>query len=178
MIFAAWIVAVILFLILVALIENGQLGWSIGVVAAVVLLVAYGTGVTIALAWTFFTAHPIALLIGAVGYFAVGAAWSVIKWWAFVRKLFRRIAGGEQVFDVNDGYDRRKLGPENPPKVANHKEDITTWMSFWPISMAWTIVDDPVRRICTEIYHSLSGFLQGIADKQFNKLNPNREAGE
>src|SRR5262249_48149703 len=32
------------------------------------------------------------------------------------------------------------------PKVRDHKADVLTWMAFWPWSLLWTLLNDPVRR--------------------------------
>lgn len=51
------------------------------------------------------------------------------------------------------------------PQAAQHKARIITWMSYWPWSATWTLVNDPVRRIFRTLYHEIAGQLQRIADR-------------
>jgi hypothetical protein len=45
-----------------------------------------------------------------------------------------------------------------------------TWMSFWPMSLLWTLLNDPIRKLFTEIYTRISGTLQKIADREYEKF--------
>lgn len=47
--------------------------------------------------------------------------------------------------------------------VDNCKGRILAWISYWPWSLLWTVVDDPLRKICRKIYQSLKGLYVGIA---------------
>jgi hypothetical protein len=53
------------------------------------------------------------------------------------------------------------------PQAKNEKARITRWMSFWPMSALWTLINDPIRRAFEEIYHLISKALQEISDAAF-----------
>lgn len=59
------------------------------------------------------------------------------------------------------------LSGTGKPLVRENKARIVAWMSYWPASMAWTLIDDPVRRIFMSIYESIGGSLQRISDRRF-----------
>jgi len=54
------------------------------------------------------------------------------------------------------------------PVVRQHKAQVLRWMSFWPISMIWGLINDFVKRVCKTIYTKLSKFLQRVSDNIFS----------
>lgn len=61
---------------------------------------------------------------------------------------------------------RRSLG-KTPPQAGENKGRIMLWMTYWPVSAVWTLVDDPVRRLFLAIWEWLSGTFQRISDRAF-----------
>lgn len=57
------------------------------------------------------------------------------------------------------------------PQARTHKARITTWMMFWPTSLAWTIVNDPIRAICQHVYTGIQQWLQSISNAAFARVN-------
>ena len=57
------------------------------------------------------------------------------------------------------------------PMVSANKSCITGWMTYWPWSVLWTIINDPVRRFYKWAYTHLRGLLQGMSDKAFKDLD-------
>lgn len=55
----------------------------------------------------------------------------------------------------------------NPPLAREQKSRIMMWMAYWPISMTWTAINDPVKWAWREIWAALSGLFQGMADREF-----------
>lgn len=51
------------------------------------------------------------------------------------------------------------------PTPTNFKAQILTWITWWPPSLCWTLINDPLRRIGTIIYENVSGFLENVANK-------------
>jgi energy-coupling factor transporter transmembrane protein EcfT len=94
-------------------------------------------------------AHPWQALLYAAGYFIVGAVWSIFKWW-FIQTALRRKAEAR----FNDRTDK-SITWESYSKGWKGKEDDETYLTliiaFWPISLAFTLLDDPVRRIYMEL---------------------------
>jgi hypothetical protein len=71
---------------------------------------------------------------------------------------------GESFFqEVN----RDEQGKIVAPRARDYKASILLWMSLWPMSALWTVLDDLVKEVFENIYQFLSTWLQSIADKAF-----------
>ena len=76
-----------------------------------------------------------------------------------VRKFLRKqgIEGDSVPPHLNSEWQahlsRVKPPIEMKPDPDNHKNDIYFWIGFWPVSLAWTMVSDPLTRIVKHIYH-------------------------
>ena len=66
-----------------------------------------------------------------------------------------------------------------PPKPNDFKSRIYSWMVFWPWSMVYTLIDDPVRKIFRFIYRNIKYLLERISAHAFRKtwddFNPVRD---
>lgn len=137
--------------------------------------------------------HPLHVVGFILGYFVVGAVWSVVKWALHVldcRDKYRELKAKYEELpadcrDVegprhNDQYKSLDHYIKNnlyyskyqysfppPPKVSKHKKLVVKWIAYWPFSMIWSLIDDFVRRAAKAIYNFLSGFMQKISDKIF-----------
>jgi hypothetical protein len=127
--------------------------------------------------------HPLLLVFGVIGYFATGTIWSVARWWLFVRDMRNRYDEARADFC----HDQRLHGPipesqqqqwleylasrkrkiEIRPKARRHKSRILVWMAYWPWSLFWTMLNDPVRKAFRYIFHHIHDYLQEISDNAF-----------
>ena len=123
----------------------------------------------------------------AIAYFFVGTGWAVAKWWFYISKLARIVTRvkedfykrrnfeptatltSEQYYQfMRDVRDATKYRVTNiPPKVSEHKALITSWMTYWPISALWTLINDPIVRLFDSIYYGIAEYLQAISNKKF-----------
>lgn len=55
------------------------------------------------------------------------------------------------------------------PIGIKHKGKIISWISYWPLSLIGTILNDPFRRFFEWIYESVSEFYDKITTRQKNK---------
>jgi hypothetical protein len=122
--------------------------------------------------------------IAAASYFALGALWSVGKWWFFVRdkrdtyndRKRDFIADKKLQITVKDAIptDLRKEfksymtrygnGGVAMPEARKHKGRIMTWMAYWPWSMVWTLIDDPIKKMFRYIYNRLQRLYEKISE--------------
>jgi hypothetical protein len=51
------------------------------------------------------------------------------------------------------------------PQVRLHKGDIMLWMTYWPFSGLWTLINDPIRKVFRTIYTHIAKSLQAISDR-------------
>ena len=48
------------------------------------------------------------------------------------------------------------------PKASHKKSIIVSWIAYWPVSLAATLLNDPFRRFFEAIYESVSGYYEKI----------------
>jgi len=75
-------------------------------------------------------------------------------------------------FYVKDHYFGKKI---TKPSASRCKSQIITWMTYWPWSALWTLINDPVRRFFCWVYEQLSGTLQAISDRAFQGIENEME---
>lgn len=134
-------------------------------------------------------AHPLEALAGLAGYFVAGGLWSIGKWWFFVRNLRDKYdelkANFFQWANLNlTGKDRvpeasraefKDYALRNSthgrvwerPMVRQNKSRIMTWMMYWPWSLTWTIISDPVKRMFKAMFRWLLTVYEGIANRMY-----------
>lgn len=179
-----WSLMTIAIVLMFVCTEFGAGGWATLCVIVTLLALNYGCGVPV---FAFLWANPVMFLLGIVGYFVCGTGWAVAKWWFFVREQYYRYRELKKAF-IKDNHLSITIDQPIPdelkekwrdycyrshrlieinPQVSDHKMSIYIWIAYFPFSAAWTLINDPVRKICRHIYHSISGILQQISDSVF-----------
>ena len=134
-----------------------------------------------------------------LGYFIFGTVWAGVKWYFYVHKLARIARQSklkvfkaynlensiteipQRVYDSLISEFRTQLGVFSKyrldftngvlsPQVLNHKRLIVAWMTWWPVSGLWTLINDPIVRFFGWIYEQISDGLQRISDHAFADL--------
>ena len=57
------------------------------------------------------------------------------------------------------------------PAVRDHKSRVTMWMVWWPWSMIWTLLNDPIRRMWRTIWKRLQKTYAQIAARAFRSID-------
>ena len=174
LLFAAYVVADIFFL------ENDNGTW------ATISLLLFGAAVFFFGDWNplpGMIADPLGIVMLVVYYFGGGAVWSVIKWYFHslnIRDKYREVKA--RFFDHNgivgdkipqkliqdwEHTVARNFMGSVPPKALENKGKIMMWMTHWPFSFVWTVLNDPIRRAFQAIYSRVAGLLQKISDMVF-----------
>lgn len=178
----------VLFVIECLLLEVEHWGW------ATVTLILSGVALQllgIANIWHFVTHHTVDALLYVAGYLAVGVVWSFVKWFSFLmgfRDKYREVKTEfftshgvpldqaltkEQADEFNrvlmyqNWGSYRGINLSTRPTAVKNKRRITAWMSFWPFSMAGTIINDPIRRLFRFLFNQFKALYQRIADHVF-----------
>jgi hypothetical protein len=171
-----WIVvieAVILFLLVVNEMET----------AATISLFLFGGAVhflTNINVITFFKTNWATLLQLAGIYVGVGLGWGVAKWYFFVRDIREQYVAykaelvAKQTKDLKYCLDNR-FGHDIPPRASRHKGEIVSWISYWPISVVWTLLDDFLKKLFHRVYDLFAGVFQRISNAQFKDITIERE---
>lgn len=131
--------------------------------------------------------NPLYSVGAALTYVVLGVGWSLIKWYLFVlsRKEnfveFRRkfLLGHNlhgpfippqltqewsKTWNTQWGVEKEKM---TQPLVHDHVVRIVALMVYWPFSAAWTLVDDPLRRLFTFILKRMNRVFDSIASRVF-----------
>lgn len=131
-------------------------------------------------------------LVVIVGYIAAGILWGGGRWifyvWRYldayrtVRASFLKQTSAETVTKENKKDFQKALAAESysllgqrydltleKPRALDNKARIIFWMTYWPASMVWTFLNDPVQRLFRFIFRRLVGVFDGISDFMFRK---------
>ena len=133
--------------------------------------------------------HPVYAATLVSLYFVAGTFWIVIKWTSHVYLVKRK-------FDaVKDDAGNKITGPqfrnpdnsltadgreklyqvaafqigerELPLRVSRHKSEMYMWWACWPLSMFWTALNDPIKRLWWFVYDQIGNTLQNISNRAF-----------
>jgi hypothetical protein len=188
---AFWLLVIAESVLLLALIEYEKVGWgTISLIATLAALYFLGNSEVVA----YLAQNPLTIALGVCGYFVAGTVWSVAKWWFYVGNVrekyderkadFLRSNGVEGTVIPDElkkkwkeslahstysvyGGARQDFSNGIVPKARDHKAKILTWMTYWPWSMVWTLINDPVKRLFKYIYRSIQELLQSISNRAF-----------
>jgi hypothetical protein len=130
--------------------------------------------------------HPLSVLQYVAGYFTLGAAWGIAKWWMFALKMRDMFREYKEEFYTKHNLAHRstvssslkkdwETGWNNypyslndfPPKASKYKVRIVRWIAYWPPSVLWSIFNDLFEKIARAVYETIARSLQSISDRVF-----------
>lgn len=121
--------------------------------------------------------EPWTFVLYVVSYVALGAVWSVFKWWRFVVRCYDRYERQRTEFLRKNGatvmsealkalwYERHYHAPV--PTYQECRGAIATWMMFWPFSILSELFSDWLRQIFIVISDMLGGVYRSIVASVF-----------
>ncbi len=130
--------------------------------------------------------NPLELLKYVAGYVAIGVGWAWIRWEFFINVIDRQYnefrseylttkgltelvtdAQKKEFLDLADvhGFGSTVI----PVRVNRNKARLILWMTYWPFSMPWTLIDEPVKRTFEFLYLQLGSALQARSNQKFSK---------
>lgn len=145
--------------------------------------------------WSFFS-----ILMWSAIYLAVGLLWSFIRWnfWLknWTEESKQRIKEQKGSFlRTHSKFDSEVIPPElkeewlkfasrhdgyrsfTSPDVMQNKSRILLWAVYWPFSMCWTIIDEPIMKFFRWILFTvLGGAFQKVSNTAISEIK--RELGE
>lgn len=94
-----------------------------------------------------------ALIIGSlVVYVFLGIGWSFYKWKLYCRKYYKQ-----------GGIIRSSI------RITDNKDRISAWMMYWPFSLIWYLLNDPIVNFYNFLYHKLESIYTAISDSERQK---------
>lgn len=148
-----WIILAISLFLIGFFLEVSENGWGVTItILCTIVIFRWLVGPTfITQSWEWVLNNWAFAIIYLVVYITVGLIWSLIKWFMYLRKMKR------------EGYTKES----RILQVSENKGTIILWMSYWPISLIATLLNDPLRKLITEIFDYFSGTYQKILDSVF-----------
>lgn len=128
--------------------------------------------------------HPMSAVKWLAFYFAAGTLWSIAKWWFHVHaerekyddEMASYINGRLRYVKIDEAKkDWLKHCSIEKPSASKSKEKIIRWMTFWPWSMVWTLINDPIKKLFKSIYRRIEGLLQKISDNAWAGVEEDSE---
>jgi hypothetical protein len=118
--------------------------------------------------------HAIDVLMYALIYLVVGAAWSVFKWWLYVRKAADNLR--EIIVEYNALTEPKPVWTNyltryrEMPKVSDNKSKIIDWIAFWWFSVIQTFFGEWMHEIFTAVYRMFYNMYDAIAKSVWNSI--------
>jgi len=87
----------------------------------------------------------------AIVYVGIGIVWALAKWrWFCIKKY--------EYLQRYSGYET-----SNVIEARDYASMITAWMAWWPTSMLWWILNDPITRFYKYLHKKLSKVFDSIS---------------
>jgi len=145
---------------------------SVGATVALVLVLVVLQLFTDVRPFTYILNDPLRASVIAAAYVVLGVGYVWYKWTSYTRMAARNIRNYIVENPNTESYQAaRYLGYRTIPLQVNaYKARIMGWMIYWPLSLAWTLLNDPVRRLFEAIYNGIAKSLQEISNQAFRDI--------
>jgi len=149
-----WTVLVISSIVIIVCLENDSgTGATVTMLVALTLFFFFGGREVVGSLFDFIRTSPTKTLSILFAYFLAGTVYSFAKWY----------------FYLLDAKERGVHKNSSEVKASENKGRIVSWMSYWPLSLVWTFLDQPVKRLFTWIYNRTSKVYDRIHDHVFGE---------
>lgn len=156
--------------------------------------------------WDFVSSNPMPTFYFTLSYILAGVVWSFIKWKVYINKRvdkFEEVKNNfsktkeiktnwkEWISDLNyniPSYLRNssfyesdtpeKVGENMIPKANEKKSLIVSWISYWPMSVGATLLNNPFRRLFEWVYGMVSGIYDRMGSSAANRISSGLEKNE
>lgn len=165
-----WLLMGVTFVVVLFFVENEKkyswFGATISFVAFLALIGWFGNGTTFKTAFQNIRDYPLSI----IGFFAIyvilGVAWSFAKWYVFLKDIARQL----RIKSVKSADSYHYI-----PRFNDNKERITSWITYWPFSIFWTLTHNFFFKIYNWITETLEHTYQGMIDSIFKEFKENKK---
>ena len=142
-----YLLLIISSIIIISFLETDSGGWATFTMAITFLLLyIFGAKEILLNFFTYIKTYPERGIGLILLYFILGTLYSFAKWY----------------FYLLDAKERGVLKEHYSVRFTENKGRIISWMSYWPLSLVWTFIDQPVKRLFTYIYNRTGKIYQQI----------------
>lgn len=177
-------VAIIAAITIAVLLEFEENGWATTIFSVSVALVGWTHKNEI---WEFISSNPMPTIYFGLTYIGAGLAWSLIKWKVYIKSKSDRFNQLKKDFIAKYGDIRyswkswvshvssnmslvlyehdtpEEIVSKIIPQASEKKALIVSWISYWPMSLSATLLNNPFRRFFEWIYSIFSGLYDKIS---------------
>ena len=143
----------------------------------------------------FLFSDPLNTLMYAGGYILAGIIWSILKWKRYIShsvNKFKKVKSDfiskhgdigtkwdEWINHLNSSYLDLTFREHHTPgeivekvtiSASEKKGTIVSWISYWPMSLAATFLNDPLKRFFSWIFDLISGVYDRMAKNSVKGL--------
>jgi hypothetical protein len=191
------IVGIVAAIVTMISLEAEEEGWATTAVSIALALLLWNYGHDL---WSFVKEDYGTTLLFVLGYLVVGVVWSFLKWNEFVKRkinIYKKVRAELIVkrpdFDENSnksvemlcqklrengisvwGHDVKTMAElklKMMPIGSENKAGIIAWISYWPLSLLATLLNNPFRRLFEYVYSLVANAYDKISQKHFKSLN-------
>lgn len=187
-----WVITIIVLVGIGILVEIENTGYASLMFSVGLALILFNYHTIIL---SFLMAHVIMVLLFIIAYSFIGIIWSLIKWRSYVRNIFTKfkemkdefirehkniIGDNLEEFNRTIGYYfHTSISYHNTiddtidaitPIASRKKSTIISWITYWPISMISTFLNDPFRRFFEWIYSLVANYYSTMTDRYKSEI--------
>lgn len=159
-----WFVGIILVILVTLFVEKGR---TFAATFTFIGLIAFLTFAGRIPVLAYITDHPVEIIFYGLGYIAIGFIWGVIRWAFYVSSCNHKFEQQLTLRKADDRYfDAQYIARVSDlnPKVSDHEADLLRWMTYWPFSALWTLVNDPFSKGVKWLFDETQGAFVYISD--------------
>lgn len=125
--------------------------------------------------WSWIHDNPFSLFKYFVYYLVIGIVWSICKYY-FALKKVREIVKEKRIYydkmedkpkTFKEHLHQQRTYDDNSHKFEDTATNLIFWASFWPPSMVWTILNDPIKKLFRFLIFDV---FVGIYRKMYKKM--------
>lgn len=148
--------------------DGGGFRSTITILGFLVLYYFCGSSEDILSMFRYVRDNTVGLLIWVGVYAAIGLVWSFVKWYFFL--LSKKDKKYEQL-KKDQKRNTFTEGKLELPTAGDNKMRIISWMTYWPFSVVWTAINEPVKRFFNFVYARFTSIYDRIHLMIEAKLN-------
>lgn len=163
--------------------DGGGFKSTVTIIGFLVLYYFCGSSEDILSIFNYIKSNTVGLLAWIGVYAALGLVWSFVKWYFFL--LNKKDKQLEQLQKDVKYYNRFTESKLELPTAGENKMRIISWMTYWPFSIVWTLINEPVKRFFnfiytrfTSIYDKVHAVIEAKLNADNAKLLEKRKAKE
>lgn len=145
--------------------SGGGMLSTITLIAAIAVYYFLGSSQDVINFFLYVKDHPIFSLLRVGAYIGIGLVWSIFKWYFFLRNKAESLTAQMDEYPASTSFSEKDF-----PKAKDNKARIISWMSYWPFSAFWTLLNEPIKKTYKYIYSKIEGLYDKMTEKIFAEL--------